>query len=246
MSAYADFYGDAMSSFVDNVIALVQEKGVTRNKMLTDLHLSRSSLIDWKKRGTVPSADVVSAIANYLDVPIGSLLGLEEDDEEKLTRFNEKLAAQMAFKGITLSEVAEGLQISVEQVFSWLQGDGDASQYYDRLSEIFEVAPTYWVRPGMVSPGIEPTFDEYLLIILYREYRRTGVLQEDLYGSLHDYFPTVFAEGSSPLVGVDPELLQMIRRLNKEEQIELRGYIRGVYGRSVAADPAEAPAKMAK
>lgn len=236
-----------MSVFLDNVTALIQEKGITKNKLLTDLKLSRNSFVAWKNRGTIPNAETVAAIAEYLDVPIGSLLGLEEGDEEKLTRFNEKLAAQMAFKGITLSEVAEGLQISVEQVFSWLQGDGDASQYYDRLSEIFEVAPTYWVRPGMVSPGIEPTFDEYLLIILYREYRRTGVLQEDLYGSLRDYFPTAFAEGSSPLVGVDPELLQMIRRLKKEEQIELRGYIRGVYGRSVAADPSEAPSgKMAK
>lgn len=235
-----------MGSFVDNVIALVQEKGITRNKMLTDLNLSRSSLIDWKKRGTVPSADVVSAIANYLDVPIGSLLGLEEDNEEKLTKFNEKLAAQMAFKGMTLSEVAERLQIPVEQVFSWLQGDGDASQYYDRLSEIFEVAPTYWVRPGMISPGIEPTFDEYLLIILYREYWRTGELQEDLYGSLRQYFPSALPSSQTNFPGIDPQLLQLIRQLDREQQIELRGYIKGMLGRSVAADPAEAPAKMAK
>lgn len=45
---------------------------------------------------------------------------------------------------------------------------------------------------------------------------------------------------------IDPQLLQLIRELDREQQIELRGYVRGRFERSVAADPAEAPAKMAK
>ncbi|MBQ6634790.1 MAG: helix-turn-helix domain-containing protein [Lachnospiraceae bacterium] len=235
-----------MSLFVDNILELIKDRGITKSKFLSDLGLNRNSLIDWNKRGTIPNADTVSAIADYLEVPIGYLLGLS-DNEEKLSAFNEKLALQMAYKGISMSALSEKLGVSVDVVYSWLKGEAECPEYYDRLAEIFEVAPTYWVRPGMVSPGIEPTLDEYLLIILFREYRQTGELKEDLYGYLRDYFPTAFAEGSSPLVGIDPELLQMIRRLNKEEQIELRGYIRGVYGRSVAADPSEAPSgKMAK
>ena len=236
-----------MSAFYDNVIALLAEKGITKSKLLKDLGLNRNSFVDWKNRGNIPSAEKVSAIAEYLEVPIGSLLGVEKDDDEQAKSPNEKLAVQMAYHCVTLSELSKALAVPEEGILKWLAGEIEFSKYYDRLSEIFEIAPTYWVRPGMISPGIEPTLDEYLLIILFREYRQTGELKEDLYGSLHDYFPTVFAEGSSPLVGVDPELLHLIRRLNKEEQIELRGYIRGVYGRSVAADPAEAPSgKMAK
>lgn len=69
-----------MSSFLDNVTALIKEKGITKNRMLTDLKLSRNSFVAWKNRGTIPSAETVSAIADYFDVPVDYLLGREKQD----------------------------------------------------------------------------------------------------------------------------------------------------------------------
>lgn len=226
---------------------LSNDKKYSQKELAKYIGVAPSTLSNWLlKNRDIPPAKLV-LICEYFEVPIGYLLGVEKDDEEQAKSPNEKLAIQMALNCVTLSQLSKEVGVTEGMILHWLMGDTEFSKYYDRLSEVFEITPTYWVRPGMISPGIEPTLDEYLLIILFREYRQTGELKEDLYGSLHDYFPTVFAEGSSPLVGVDPELLQMIRRLNKEEQIELRGYIRGVYGRSVAADPPEAPSgKMAK
>lgn len=69
-----------MSSFLDNVTALIKEKGITKNRMLTDLKLSRNSFVAWKNRGTIPSAETVSAIADYFDVPVDYLLGREKQE----------------------------------------------------------------------------------------------------------------------------------------------------------------------
>lgn len=235
-----------MSTFLDNVTALIKEKGITKNRLLTDLNLSRNSFVAWKNRGTIPSAETVAAIAEYLEVPISTLLGIDEADEEKLTKFSEKLAAQMAYKNVSLSDLSEKLGVPVDVIFSWLKGDSDCPEYYDQLSEIFEVAPTYWMRPRMISLGIEPTMDEYLLIILYREYQRTGELKEDLYGYLRDYFPSAFSENVSTPIGIDAQLIRMIGKLSSIQQAEVKGYVRRMLEEPVAASPSEVHVKAAK
>ena len=63
-----------MGSFVDNVIKELERKGITKNKMLTDLGLSKNSFVDWKKRGTIPNAATVLRIAEYLSVPIATII----------------------------------------------------------------------------------------------------------------------------------------------------------------------------
>lgn len=63
-----------MNNFLVNTTQLLKEKNITKNKLLTDLHLSKNSFVDWKQRGTVPSATVVISIAKYLDVSPSYLL----------------------------------------------------------------------------------------------------------------------------------------------------------------------------
>lgn len=60
---------------IEIITRLVEERGISKNKMLTDLKLSRSSLIDWQARGTIPSGDTLTKIANYFDVSVDYLLG---------------------------------------------------------------------------------------------------------------------------------------------------------------------------
>ncbi len=133
-----------MSTFVDNVTSLLKEQKITKNKMLSDLNLSRNSFIDWKKRGTIPSASVVSAIAEYLGTTISSLIGYPEE-EEMLNTFPSKLTFQLDVTGKKISELANYLDISDEIVMNWIKGsDNTYVNYYEQLSDFFEILPRYW------------------------------------------------------------------------------------------------------
>lgn len=63
----------------ERIQSLVKEKGSTVNKMLTvELHLSKS-IVDNMIKGSKPSADKLTKIAEYLGTSIPYLLG-ESDD----------------------------------------------------------------------------------------------------------------------------------------------------------------------
>lgn len=46
-----------MTDFLKNVFALLQQKGVSKNKMLTDLKLGKNSFVNWENRGTIPGGE---------------------------------------------------------------------------------------------------------------------------------------------------------------------------------------------
>ncbi len=52
----------------------LKEKNISARKMLLDLHLSNNLLTKWRN-GNIPSLDKITAIAEYLDVPVSYLLG---------------------------------------------------------------------------------------------------------------------------------------------------------------------------
>lgn len=71
----------------------LKEKNISARKMLLDLHLSNNLLTKWRK-GNVPSLDKITAIAQYLDVPVSYLLGevqafeiLAEDEQNFLKNY---------------------------------------------------------------------------------------------------------------------------------------------------------------
>ncbi|NCB31872.1 MAG: hypothetical protein EOM66_10760, partial [Clostridia bacterium] len=64
---------------IDRILGLIQTSDITKNKMLTDLKLSKNSFVNWKKRGNVPPGDVLSQIADYFGVSVDYLLGRTEE-----------------------------------------------------------------------------------------------------------------------------------------------------------------------
>lgn len=68
--------------FIQRVKELLAAKGITKNKMLTDLQLGKNSFVNWESRGTVPSGEVLAKIANYFGVSVDYLLG-EDHAKEK-------------------------------------------------------------------------------------------------------------------------------------------------------------------
>jgi transcriptional regulator with XRE-family HTH domain len=65
--------------FLERIDFLTQKKGITRNKLLTDLKLNRSSYTNWKQRGTIPNGETLSKIAKYLGVTTDYLLGVSDE-----------------------------------------------------------------------------------------------------------------------------------------------------------------------
>ncbi len=99
------------STFSERLENLLRKNGITANKMLTDLELSRNSIVDWRKRGTIPGAEIVADIAEYFGVSIEYLLGREESPLAILESRN-VLDEGMSFEG-TLSISDRNYRISL-------------------------------------------------------------------------------------------------------------------------------------
>lgn len=67
--------------FIERLLSLIKEKGITRKKMLDDLGLANGSFVNWQTRGSIPNAETLSRIADYFGVTSDYLLG--KTDERK-------------------------------------------------------------------------------------------------------------------------------------------------------------------
>lgn len=59
--------------FITVLEEFIRQKGITSAKMLSDLDMNKSSVLNWKTRGTIPGAKVLQKIADYFGVPVSSL-----------------------------------------------------------------------------------------------------------------------------------------------------------------------------
>ncbi len=89
-----------MSLFSDRVNELRKEKGLSKSKVLKDLGLSQNAFNNWEKRGTIPSAEIVSRLALYLGTTVEHLIGdpdKPEPPEKTPTRQEiEKIVGEMS------------------------------------------------------------------------------------------------------------------------------------------------------
>ena len=74
-----------MTAFLETVLSLLNKKGVSKNKMLTDLNLGKNSFVNWENRGTIPGGETLNKIADYFEVPTDYLLG-----KDTSSRFSDK------------------------------------------------------------------------------------------------------------------------------------------------------------
>lgn len=66
-------------TFLVRIEELIHSKGITKNKLLVDLGLNKSSFFDWERRNTIPSGEIVAKIADYFQVSTDYLLGRTDD-----------------------------------------------------------------------------------------------------------------------------------------------------------------------
>lgn len=65
--------------FLSRVSALIESRGISKNKLLLETGINTNAFTNWGKRGTVPSGDVVVKIADYFHVSTDYLLGRTDD-----------------------------------------------------------------------------------------------------------------------------------------------------------------------
>lgn len=68
-------------SFTENVLKLIEQNGISKNKMLKDLGMGTGTFATWQKRGTIPSGETLSKIAAYFNVSTDYLLGNEQKNK---------------------------------------------------------------------------------------------------------------------------------------------------------------------
>ena len=96
--------------FVEILLSLISEKGISKNQFLKDLHLAKGSLSNWENRGAIPNGESLSKIADYFDVSVDYLLGKTSIKKEPVPDELEqaqKLANMFAEHDIDISKMSE-------------------------------------------------------------------------------------------------------------------------------------------
>lgn len=70
--------------FIERMLSLMQEKGITRRKMATDVGIGINQIKYWQDNGNVPNALTIEKIADRLGTTPDYLLG-KTDKKEKPT-----------------------------------------------------------------------------------------------------------------------------------------------------------------
>lgn len=79
--------------FIDRIETLLEEKNEKRAHLAKAVGVSNQSFTDWKKRGTIPAADIALKIADHLGVSLEWLLTGKERNvyKEKYERLKRKV-----------------------------------------------------------------------------------------------------------------------------------------------------------
>ena len=91
--------GDVM--FSDNLKSIRKAKGFTQEELATKINVVRQTVSKWEKGLSVPDADVLSNIAEVLEVNVSELLGFnikQEDDNNEIAVQLAKISEQLAIK----------------------------------------------------------------------------------------------------------------------------------------------------
>lgn len=87
--------------FSENLKAIRKSKGYTQEELAIKINVVRQTVSKWEKGLSVPDADVLSKIADVLEVSVSELLGAEIKEAQNKNEIAEQLAKiseQLAIK----------------------------------------------------------------------------------------------------------------------------------------------------
>ena len=87
--------------FSENLKTIRKAKGYTQEELAIKVNVVRQTVSKWEKGLSVPDADVLSHIAEVLEVSVSELLGADikqEDSKNKVAEQLAKISEQLAIK----------------------------------------------------------------------------------------------------------------------------------------------------
>lgn len=92
--------------FLKRTLELIEKNGITKNKLLVSLNLSKNCFRKWEN-GSIPNVDTAKKIAEYFNVSVDYLLGRTDDADESVT-VNKSLCSDDDLKKL----YADGYRVS--------------------------------------------------------------------------------------------------------------------------------------
>ncbi len=221
-----------------NRLKLLRTKyGMKQSDLGKLLNVKEAAISKYETGLVAMTGDTLIKVADIFKVSVDYILGRDEIDSESIKEafgyegedeeavsFPHKLANQIDFNGTKILDLANYLEVSEKTILEWLSGEDESyTNYYQKLSDYFHVQPRYWTSPRAISPGIEPNMNEYLLILLYRQYQDTGKFN-DTYGSLEDYFPGIKVTCDKEEI----DFLAIFKKLDEDSRDIIKGEIKKV------------------
>lgn len=69
--------------FIQRLLNLINEKGISRKKFSSDVQINKNQLKRWEDLGTIPNRTTLTVIAQYFNVSVEYLLG---ETDERFTK----------------------------------------------------------------------------------------------------------------------------------------------------------------
>ncbi len=90
----------------EKIFNILNEKGISQKAFSEKTGISQSTISDWKRKGTNPSADKIITICDALDISVYELLN---DTEESVVRQSDYILLNKKSEEYLLLETYQGL-----------------------------------------------------------------------------------------------------------------------------------------
>ena len=88
-------YFEEGKEMYENYERIIQAKGLTNYKVSKDTGITQSVLSTWKTKGTIPKADKLQILADYLGVSVDYLLGVQTNEHHYVDDETARIAQEI-------------------------------------------------------------------------------------------------------------------------------------------------------
>lgn len=97
--------------FAENLKTIRTAKGYTQEELAIKVKVVRQTISKWEKGMSVPDADILSKLAEALEVDVSELLGVEIKSVENINEIAELLARISKHLAFTSSAICSSLNL---------------------------------------------------------------------------------------------------------------------------------------
>lgn len=207
--------------FVIRIKELRESRGLQQKDLAIDLGVTQPTISGWESGIKVPSAHNTQKIADYFHVSVDYLLGRDEFWSKKnniLTTLNKR--------NLTLDELSKKTGIPLEQIqeFSSLKKTAGMRECLETVAEYLGVTEAYLI--GKTGIEIDPALYCDIPPKIWKVYDDDPYAAYDAYEAIGDELEEQKEPANVSTDGLDPELLDLIKRIPDDRMPEVERYLR--------------------